>query len=89
MVSSMTYLNLKNTGTHDGGIVMLIAKIRKNHHGLHVKFLNTNVFIELWQQAIHLYCSKGIVSIISGKKLRCTQNNLKLCWQPSDNLDGY
>jgi hypothetical protein len=29
MVSSMTYLNLKNTGTHDGGIVMLIAKIRK------------------------------------------------------------
>jgi hypothetical protein len=78
MVSSMTYLNLKNTGTHDGGIVMLIAKIRKNHHGLHVKFLNTNVFIELSQQAIHFYCSKGIVSIISGKKIEMHHKQLKV-----------
>ena len=69
MVSSMTYLNLKNTGTHDCGIVMLIAKIRKNHHGLHVKFLNTNIVIELSQQPIRFHCSKGIVSIISGKKI--------------------
>jgi hypothetical protein len=74
----MTYLNLKNTGTHDGGIVMLIAKIRKNHHGLHAKFLNTNVFIELWQQAIHLYCSKGIVSILSGKKIEMHPKQLKV-----------